>query len=184
GLGDPSTGVAILEVYDVSGSGQLFNIATRLRVGTGANAAVAGFVVAPGTGARKLLVRGIGPALAGFGVPATLPDPKVVVFDSNGQSIGIAVANGSVSALTSANAQAGAFPSAAGDAATIVTVSPGSYTVQLAGNSGATSGVGLIEIYDITNSTGTPANLASATPTLYYASLRPSNAAGSSLASG
>ncbi len=184
GLGTARTGVGILEVYDVSGTGQLINIATRLSVGTGTNAAVAGFVISPGSGSRKLLVRGVGPALTGFGVPGALSDPKLTVFDSNVQVIATAVANGSVSALASATAQAGAFATAPGDAATIITVNPGSYTVQLAGNSGATTGVGLIEVYDITNTTGTPTALASPTPRLYYASLRPSAAATTSTASG
>ena len=184
GLGTTRTGVGILEVYDVSGTGQLINIATRLSVGTGLNAAVAGFVISPGSGSRKLLVRGVGPALAGFGVPGALADPKLTVFDANAQAIATAVANGSVSALASATAQAGAFATAPGDAATIITVNPGAYTVQLAGNSGATVGVGLIEVYDITNTTGTPTALASPTPRLYYASLRPSSAATTSTASG
>ena len=184
GLGDTPTGIGILEVYDVSGAGQLVNIATRLSVGTGGNAAVAGFVISPGSGSRKLLVRGVGPALAGFGVPGTLADPKLTVFDGNAQAIATAVANGSVAALASATAQAGAFATAPGDAATIITVNPGAYTVQLAGNSGATAGVGLIEVYDITNSTGTPTALASPTPRLYYANLRPSSAATTSTASG
>ena len=184
GLGNPNTGVAILEVYDVSGGGQLVNIATRLQVGTGANAAVAGFVVSPGSGTRKLLVRGIGPALGTFGLQGFLPDPRLVVFDGNATVVASAVANGTVAALASATGQAGAFAATTGDAATIITVSPGNYTVQLSGNSGSTSGVGLIEVYDITNSTGTPANLASATPTLYYSSLRPATATNTSTASG
>ncbi|MBL9210012.1 MAG: DUF1800 family protein, partial [Opitutaceae bacterium] len=184
GSGPANTGVAILEVYDLGGTGQLVNIATRLQVGTGANLAVAGFVVAPGSGTRKLLVRGIGPALTGFGLPGALPDPRLVVLDSNSQPIAGAVANGTVAALASATSQAGAFNASAGDAATIVTVQPGSYTVQLVGNAGSTTGVGLIEVYDITATTGTPANLAAATPTLYYARLRPAAAAPNSLASG
>lgn len=184
GIGNANTGVAILEIYDVGGGGQVVNIATRLQVGTGANAAIAGFVVSPGAGARKLLVRGIGPALAGFGVPGTLPDPKLTVIDGSQGVIGTAVANGGVAALASATAQAGTFATSAGDAATIVTVNPGNYTVQLSGNNGSTAGVGLIEVYDITNSTGTPANLASPTPRLYYASLRPSGAAATSTGSG
>lgn len=184
GLGGNNTGVAIMEVYDVSGGGQVVNIATRLQVGTGANSAFAGFVVSPGAGTRKLLVRGVGPALAAFGLPGTLPDPKLTLFDGNSQTIATAVANGNVAALASATAQSGAFPASSGDAATIVTVSPGSYTVQLSGNNSATTGVGLIEVYDITNSTGTPANLASTTPRLYYSSLRPNANAATSTASG
>jgi uncharacterized protein (DUF1800 family) len=184
GLGADPTGVALLEIYDVSGSGQLVNIATRLQVGTGANAAVAGFVVNPGAGTRKLLIRGIGPALSAFGVPSTLPDPTLVVLDGNAQTIASSVANGNVAALATATSQAGAFNAGASDAVTIVTVTPGSYTVLLSGNTGRTTGVGLIEVYDITASTGTPANLAADTPTLYYAPLRPAAAATNSMASG
>ena len=184
GLGIPPTGTAILEVYDVSGGGQLINIATRLQVGSGGNSATAGFVVSPGSGTRKLLVRGIGPALAAFGLPGTLADPKLVLFDGNASVVATAVANGSVGAVATANAQAGAFASSAGDAATIVTLNPGSYTVNLSSNGGAGAGIGLIEVYDITSSTGTPANLASASPTLYYANLRPTAAATTSTASG
>ena len=175
GLGTTRTGVALLEVYDVSGAGQLSNIATRLTVGTGANAAIAGFVVAPGSGSRKLFVRGIGPALAGFGVPGTLPDPKLTVLDASGGEIAAAIANGGAPQLTSATTQAGAFASGANDTAVIVNVSPGAYTVQLAGDSGTTSGIALIEIYDITNSTGTPPAFGQS-QRLFYANLRSASA--------
>ena len=160
------------------------NIATRLPIGSGGGSATAGFVVNPGSGTRKLLVRGVGPGLGAFGLPGTLPDPKIVLYDGSANVVASSVANGSLSAVAAANAQAGAFASVTGDAATIVTLSPGTYTVNLSGNSGGTSGVGIIEVYDITNSTGTPANLAAATPTLYYAPLRPAAAATNSTASG
>jgi uncharacterized protein (DUF1800 family) len=177
GLGAANTGVAILEVYDLGGSGQLVNIATRLAVGTGANAAVAGFVVAPGAGTRKLLVRGVGPALAGFGLAGTLPDPKLTVLDAAGGEVAVASANGNAGALTAAAGQAGAFAATATDTAVIVNVAPGSYTAQLAGLSGTTSGVALIEVYDITNSTGTPPAFGQS-PRLFFANLR-GGAAGS-----
>lgn len=175
GVGPANTGVAILEIYDVGGSGQLVNIATRLPVSTGTNAAVAGFVVSPGSGLRKLLVRGVGPALAAFGLPGTLPDPKLTVLDAAGAELAVAAANGSATALTSAAGQAGAFATSATDTAVIVSVSPGTYTVQLAGGSGTTSGVALIEVYDITNSTGTPPAFGQS-PRLFYTNLRASSA--------
>jgi uncharacterized protein (DUF1800 family) len=171
GNGASNTGVAILEVYDLGGAGQLVNIATRLAVGTGANAAVAGFVVAPGAGTRKLLVRGVGPALAGFGLSGSLPDPKLTVLDAAGGEVAVASANGGASVLTTAAGQAGAFATTTTDTAVIVNVAPGSYTAQLAGFSGTTSGVALIEVYDITNSTGTPPAFGQS-PRLFFASLR------------
>ncbi|MBI5767233.1 MAG: DUF1800 family protein [Verrucomicrobia bacterium] len=177
GVGTANTGVALLEVYDVGGAGQLVNIATRLSVGTGANAAVAGFVVAPGAGTRKLLVRGVGPALAAFGLGGTLPDPKLTVLDAVGSEVAVVNANGGASALTAAAGPAGAFVTTAIDTAVIVNVAPGSYTAQLAGLSGTTSGVALIEVYDITASTGTPPAFGQSTR-LFFTNLR-SSAAGS-----
>ena len=177
GFGADNTGVALLEVYDVSGSGQLVNIATRLQVGTGANAAVAGFVVNPGAGTRKLLIRGIGPALTAFGVPGALPDPKLSVLDSAGTEIAAALANGAAPQLATATTQAGAFATDPADAAVIVNVSPGAYTVQLSGDNRTSAGVALIEIYDISSSTGTPPAFGQ-TPRLFFTPLR-STAAGS-----
>lgn len=183
GLGADNTGVALLEVYDVAGSGQLVNIATRLQVGTGANAAVAGFVVNPGAGTRKLLIRGIGPALTAFGVPGALPDPKVLLLDARQATLASAIANGAAPTLTAASASAGGFGLSPGDSAVIATVAPGSYTVQLSGASGTTTGVGLVEIYDITTTTGTPPAFAAA-PRLFFTALRPTSAATASTGSG
>ncbi len=165
-----ATGVAILEVYDLGGAGQLVNIATRLSVGTGANAAVAGFVVAPGAGTRKLLVRGVGPALAAFGLGGTLPDPQLTILDAAGGEVAVATANGGASALTAAAGQAGAFVTTATDTAVIVNVAPGSYTAQLAGFSGTTSGVALIEVYDVTAAFGVPPAFGQS-PRLFFANL-------------
>ncbi len=176
GVGTANTGVAILEIYDVAGAGQLVNIATRLPVSTGANAAVAGFVVAPGSGTRKLLVRGVGPALAAFGLPGTLPDPKLTVLDASGTELAVAAANGGAAALATAAGQAGAFTTGAADTAVIVAINPGAYTVQLAGGSGTTSGIALIEVYDITNSIGTPPAFGQSSR-LFFTTLRPANAA-------
>ena len=183
GLGSAKTSVAIMEVYDVGGAGQLVNIATRLPVGTGANAAFAGFVVAPGSGTRKLLIRAIGPGLAGFGVPGVLADPKLVLLDGNQNVLATAVANAGAASLSSATAQAGAFPAASNDSVVISTLAPGSYTAQVAGASGTSSGVALVEVYDITNSVDTPPGFGAA-PRLYYASLRPAAGASGSTASG
>lgn len=183
GLTNSDTGVALLEVYDVAGTGQLVNLATRLQVGTGANLAVAGFVLSPGAGTRKLLIRGIGPALAGFGLNGTLADPKLTVLDGNGTEVALAVANGGAAPLSFAASQAGAFASGGTDTAVIVNVAPGNYTVQLAGQSGTTSGVALIEVYDITATTGTPPAFGQSSR-LFYTPLRPTVGGGASTASG
>lgn len=61
--------------------GQLLNIATRLRVQTGDNVLIGGFIIS-GTDPKKVMVRGIGPSLAGFGIPDPLANPTLEVRDS------------------------------------------------------------------------------------------------------
>ena len=52
----------------------LVNISTRLRVLTGDDALIGGFIVT-GNVPKRVLVRAIGPSLSGFGVPDALADP-------------------------------------------------------------------------------------------------------------
>jgi len=63
------TGIALVEIYDASGgdTSRLINISSRAYVGTGANIAIPGFVVS-GNAPRTLLIRGVGPTLASYGV--------------------------------------------------------------------------------------------------------------------
>lgn len=61
--------------------GQLLNIATRLRVQTGDNVLIGGFIVT-GTDPKKVLARGIGPSLAAF-FPDFLRDPTLELFQGN-----------------------------------------------------------------------------------------------------
>ena len=55
--------------------GQLLNISTRLRVQTGDNVLIGGFIIT-GTDPKKVIVRGIGPSLAQF-FPDFLADPTL-----------------------------------------------------------------------------------------------------------
>lgn len=61
--------------------GQLLNIATRLRVQTGDNVLIGGFIVT-GTEPKKVMARGIGPSLAGL-FPDFLADPTLELFQGN-----------------------------------------------------------------------------------------------------
>jgi len=149
-----ATGIALVEVYDVTGPARLMNLSTRAQVGTGASVLISGLAIAPGGGARKILVRAAGPTLGSFGVAGTIADPAIAVLDSTNTQI---AANdnwgtGNASSLTAAFAQAGAFPFTAGsrDAALIVDLPPGrNYTIQVSGV-GDTTGVSLVEVYDLT----------------------------------
>ena len=78
---DSGSGVALVEVYDTApGTGPaIVNASTRAFVGTGDNVLIPGFVVG-GTGTMRLLIRAVGPALAGFGVAGALADPTITLY--------------------------------------------------------------------------------------------------------
>ncbi len=149
------SGSALVEVYavpDSSRNGTLANLAARGLVPAG-EPLVAGFVLG-GDRARTLLIRGVGPELANFGVSTALVDP-VISIASGGTEF---VSNDDWSTDVAAGAQiasiasmAGAFSLSMGsaDAALLITLSPGAYTVQVTGKDGA-SGIVLAEIYDVT----------------------------------
>jgi len=149
---------------------RLINISSRAQVNTGASIMIAGFVIAGPTGSTKsVLVRGIGPALTGFGVAGALAQPVITVFDSTGAAIaadagwGDAPSTGSsavaatVRAATAADmSTVGAFSLTAGslDSAMVLTLPDGSYTLQVAG-ANSTTGVGLGEVYELQTSVPT-----------------------------
>ena len=92
-----------------------------------------------------MLLRAAGPGLAALGVPGTLADPRLEVYDDRGARI--AENDQWDAALAPVFAAAGAFPFPAGsrDAALVATLTAGrSYTVQI---SGPEAGEALVEIY-------------------------------------
>ena len=61
---------------------QLINLSSRTQVGTGANITISGFVVS-GAERKSLLIRGIGPALANYGVSGAMATPTLTVFSGS-----------------------------------------------------------------------------------------------------
>jgi uncharacterized protein (DUF1800 family) len=156
-----TTGTAIVEVYEVGATGGKFiNLSTRAQVGGTAGTLTPGFVITPGGGTRKLLIRAAGPALAAFNVPGILSNPTLTLIrngspattvatnDNWGTPVGTIAANSTV--LTGAFLQAGAFafPAGSNDAALLVDLAAGNYSVQVNGVGGAT-GVAIVEVYDL-----------------------------------
>lgn len=142
-------GVVLVEGYD-AGAGsavRLVNLSARNRVGTGADALIAGFVIA-GTGTQRVLVRAVGPGLAAFGVADVLADPRLEVREGANR---IAENDNWDAGLAPVVAQVGAFALAPGsrDAAVLLTLAAGrSYTVQVSG-AGAATGEALVEVYEV-----------------------------------
>lgn len=151
-----SSGIVLIEVYDLdnpaTATNKLVNVSVRGQSGTGDRVLILGFVV-NGTGKRSLLVRGIGPKLAAFGVPGTLADPKLELFDANSRSILDNDNWGSApfvaeQMLATDYVSAFALDNNSKDAATLALLDPGSYTVQVKGADGGT-GEALVEVYDV-----------------------------------
>ena len=151
-------GVGLAEIYDasVNASGEyqrLINISAGGEAGIGENVLICGFVVT-GNAPKRVLIRGIGPALAAFGVSGVLVDPRLRVYKDN-QLIGdndnwSAVATDATAVALAARAT-GAFTlgNASKDAALILTLAPGAYTAQVASSDGISSGAALVEIYEL-----------------------------------
>lgn len=149
---DGGSGVVLIEVYDLSApaAGQkLFNISTRAVVGSGDGTVVAGFVVS-GTVPKRVLLRGAGPALGSFGLEGALSDPQLKLFKGQTQVAFNDNWGTNAAAVTSASTTTGAFQFAADskDAAMVLSLEPGAYTLQISGVGGA-AGIGLIEVYEI-----------------------------------
>ena len=142
------SGFVLVEVYDASGGfvPRLTNVSARNRVGTGSDVLIAGFTI-EGPVAKTLLIRGVGPKLAIFGVAGALADPKLEIFRGATKLAENDDWNAAVGAYF---AGLGAFALDGGskDAALLITLPPGGYTAQLSGV-GATSGEGLIEVYEL-----------------------------------
>lgn len=131
--------------------GRLVNLSTRTKISFVGDSFTLGFNIA-GTAKATLLIRGIGPALAKFGLPSALLAPRLEV--NKGSTI-IATnegwdKGGNGTAIATAAANVGAFPLAAGDAdtAVLLTLDPGTYTATIRGINGAIGDV-LAEVYDV-----------------------------------
>src|SRR6266576_5063688 len=84
-----TTGVALVEIYDLGNdaSSILGNISTRSFVQTDDNVMIGGFIV-QGMGAKRVIIRAIGPELTQFGVPAPLANPTLELHNGAGALIG------------------------------------------------------------------------------------------------
>lgn len=80
------TGVGLVEVYDAdsAAASQLANISTRGFVQTSDNVMIGGFILGGSNQNTGIVVRGIGPSLAQFGLSNVLADPTLELRDSNG----------------------------------------------------------------------------------------------------
>jgi len=151
-----STGVALAEVYDLSTDSNsiLGNISTRSFVQTGDNVMIGGFIV-QGTASKRVIVRAIGPELMRYGVPNALANPTLELHDNTGALIatndnwrttiiGGIITTNQVREITAS----GLAPADGRESAIIAELPAGSYTAILRGVND-TTGVALVEVYDL-----------------------------------
>ena len=112
------------------------------------NILIAGFVIS-GSTSETVLIRASGPALASFGVANTLPDPELLLYDSDQNLVASNIGWEGSPQITTAASTVGAFswgdPTSA-DSAILITLPPGSYTAQVAPLTGD-QGTALVEVY-------------------------------------
>ncbi|MBI5769774.1 MAG: CotH kinase family protein [Verrucomicrobia bacterium] len=145
------TGLALAEFYAHDDNGRIMNLSIRTRVRPGDGALIGGFVV-QGPAYKRLLLRAIGPTLASFGVGAALEDPVLTIYAGQNVEATNDDWSGAANAemITAATTSVGAFALAPGslDAAILITLKPGAYTVDVRGKERA-EGITLLEIYDV-----------------------------------
>ncbi len=149
------TGISIVEVYDAANSGdtaRLTNLSTRGFLGTGNHAMIAGFVIEDGP--VTLLLRTVGPGLAPLGVNAPAVNPRMDLMRRVDGADELVASNddwgsnpdAAHTAQVSQQVSAFALTEGSRDAAMVVTLPPGIYTV-ISQGVGATTGIALVEMY-------------------------------------
>jgi hypothetical protein len=151
-----TAGVALVEVYDLNpgASSNLGNISTRSFVQTDQNVMIGGFIV-QGTGAKKVIIRAIGPELTQYGIPDALANPRLELHNGSGGLIATndnwqtTILGGIITSNQVSDIQnSGRAPTAASESAIIANLQPGNYTAIVQGVNNAT-GVALVEVYDL-----------------------------------
>ena len=128
----------------------LANISTRAFVQTGDNVMIGGFIVT-GTGAKKVIIRAIGPSLSNFGITNPLQNPTLELHDGSG----VIATNDNWGDATNHQdiSNSGLAPSNSLESAILTTLNPGAYTAIVRGVSNGT-GIALVECYDLDRTVG------------------------------
>lgn len=134
----------------------LLNLSTRVEIpppflGEDVTSLIGGFIIG-GTKSRKVLLRALGPSLAGFGL-VPLADPTLELYDANGLTI---ATNDNWGDTQQTEIEETALqPNDELESAIVMTLSPGTYTAILRGKNSVpgdpvpTSGTALVELYDV-----------------------------------
>ena len=148
---DDTSGIALVEAFEVSENLTRFvNVSSRAFVGTGDEIVIPGFIVL-GDLPSRVLIRAIGPGLEKKGVAGVLKFPEITVFNILREPIAHNDGWGNLwnpAEINEASALVNTEPLDEGseDAAIILELEPGLYTVKVNGENN-TTGVALVEVF-------------------------------------
>lgn len=146
----PAVGVGLVELYDLDTTpGRALNISTRGQILTGDDVVIGGFIVG-GSYEREVIIRAVGPSLATQGVTGALDDPVLELHDSDGTLLD---SNDNWAAGPDAETIAanGLAPTDPKEAALLASVFPTQVRTAVVRSSSGSTGIGLVEIYDVTD---------------------------------
>ena len=132
----------------------LANISSRAKVLAGENVMIGGFII-DGVISKKVALRAIGPSLGAAGVVGALSDPYLQLVDSNGA---VVASNDNWNVPGQEIASYGIAPTDGRESALVATLAPGNYSAIVSGQ-GNSSGIGLVELYDLEMDNGRVANV-------------------------
>lgn len=122
---------------------QLLNVSTRATAGVGDDVMVGGFIVS-GTTDKRVVLRALGPSLSQSGVSGTLADPVISLYDDKGELM-----SSNNNRIELGGVVNPLLPQDPAESYLTAILPPGSYTTVVEG-ANATSGVALVEAYDVT----------------------------------
>jgi uncharacterized repeat protein (TIGR01451 family) len=124
---------------------QAVNLSTRMRVQTGDNVGIGGFIIT-GSAPKHVLLRAIGPSITG--VPGVLADPVLELHRPGGLPTNNNDNWRDDPAQETAIIATGIAPTNNLESAIDATLNPGAYTAVVRGKNN-TSGIALVEVYDL-----------------------------------
>lgn len=135
----------------IAAPGRPVNLSTRMQVGTGDNALIAGFIMS-GSAPKRLAIRGMGPST---GLPGAIVDPTLELHDSSGT---IATNDNWQSAANKQDIiDLGLAPNSPTESVIMTTVPSNTngvaYTAVMRGTFNST-GLGVVEVYDLDSGPG------------------------------
>jgi hypothetical protein len=143
---------------------RLTNISTRALVETGDNVVIGGFIV-QGSGAKRVIIRALGPELTQYGVVDPLANPTLELHNAAGDLIasnnnwGTTIIGGIITQNQVHDIMnSGYAPTNGLESAIIADLQPGNYTAIVRG-ANDTTGVGLVEVYDLNNPGTVPSSV-------------------------